>query len=896
MPALPLLLALAACLCCPVQADYEDQMLQFQSQKLPAKLSHAKQLVSVAETSLPAQKTSQLNNTPPKKKVIIVKVKKEPRKEVKKEPRKEVKKEPRKEVYRERRGKKRPGVFSPTAVYNIHQHFGGSVLRGVRVSGPHSPPHTHTEKRHSLEVDAEVILQSEAPGFKTDLDSQSANLESRLDASEDTPDYDNGRRNSQSDGEDNKEDEGRRPDSDDATYDLDDLDSFDLGSFIHVPVANRSIKAHVIKQQYHRFRAQLPSGDSSPVEDDEGVDDEDDRDFAKSLFGATNFFGLEAGKQQRSAGEVSGGPQSGKLSQAIAAFFKEAGEPGVPLDIARASSDQSPEQAEPNSIGLLHQRLLSSGGQFDPSILVDFSSLSPSGHRRGGVQRGSASGVLTPGGSLRGPFSGRIQQRKSLGSHLLASQLSPAPNGDITSAILKNIQDLSSKPDAKNADDIVSEDILPLNIVNINNLLEGTKSVSKGPSDTSSPLSIKTESTIGEQLRNALISENMTQSQGNAHVLQTNTVPHQDFPTAVFVKEISQKILPNPDFLLTQNTSAKPPVRKLEQTTRREESPTEGSNTFTELTSTKNEKNVAEQAINIKNRRNNEIELNAELKPTIPKDVSTTKPEAEVVEGIPQKLKMTNSKLGLNAIRKKLAKKKKPLKTSKSLALSSSPNMLGLDTQDLSGASRGGPNQLFSDIEELLGGGPEGLMASQGARPTNTVPAGTSNAIEANNESSPFGPFSDGNDPSAGVPPPGLPPVLRASLYNYLVPRLMSLAPLTETIPGVPGLDYPIMAVVPYTNFYCSNMPWAGFYADTEARCQSWHWCDLDGRQSTFLCPNGTIFNQAFMVCDWWYNSDCQAAPYLYPLNERVYPQLLLPPPTQQHRTLTAKVLDTLFV
>ncbi|KAF2354124.1 Chitin binding domain [Trinorchestia longiramus] len=249
------------------------------------------------------------------------------------------------------------------------------------------------------------------------------------------------------------------------------------------------------------------------------------------------------------------------------------------------------------------------------------------------------------------------------------------------------------------------------------------------------------------------------------------------------------------------------------------------------------------------------------------------------------------------------------------------------------------------------------------------------NRVKGSNE---FGPFSDGNDPSAGVSPPALPPVLKASLYNYLVPRLMYLAPLTETIPGVPGLDYPIMSTVPYTNFYCTNMPWPGFYADTEARCQAWHMCDLDGRQASFLCPNGTIFNQAFMVspcpcvpslvqrahhsthctvlpttahthttvlpttahthyyaahhsthtllccppqhtllcctqphiytlllthpphlqavCDWWYNSDCQAAPYLYPLNERLFQQPELPPPTQHHRTLTAQVLDTLFL
>ncbi|XP_069156139.1 mucin-19 [Procambarus clarkii] len=160
-----------------------------------------------------------------------------------------------------------------------------------------------------------------------------------------------------------------------------------------------------------------------------------------------------------------------------------------------------------------------------------------------------------------------------------------------------------------------------------------------------------------------------------------------------------------------------------------------------------------------------------------------------------------------------------------------------------------------------------------------------------------FGPFSTGDDPSAGVDPSTivLPPMLRQTLYSYLLPRLASLTALVETVPGVPGLDYPIISTVPYTNFYCSDMPWPGFYADTEARCQVWHYCDLDGRQASFLCPNGTMFNQAFFVCDWWYNLDCQSAPYLYSLNERVF-SLPEVDETAPHRTLTKEILDTIFL
>ena len=74
-----------------------------------------------------------------------------------------------------------------------------------------------------------------------------------------------------------------------------------------------------------------------------------------------------------------------------------------------------------------------------------------------------------------------------------------------------------------------------------------------------------------------------------------------------------------------------------------------------------------------------------------------------------------------------------------------------------------------------------------------------------------------------------------------------------------------------------------------------WHLCDLDGRQASFLCPNGTIFNQAFLVCDWWYNSDCLAAPYLYPINERLF-SLPEVPETLPHRSLTPEILDTIFI
>nr|XP_027211169.1 aspartate and glycine-rich protein-like [Penaeus vannamei] len=85
---------------------------------------------------------------------------------------------------------------------------------------------------------------------------------------------------------------------------------------------------------------------------------------------------------------------------------------------------------------------------------------------------------------------------------------------------------------------------------------------------------------------------------------------------------------------------------------------------------------------------------------------------------------------------------------------------------------------------------------------------------------------------------------------------------------GVPGVDYPILAFVPATGFSC-NGQLPGYYADTapEAGCQVFHICQAGGRIDSFLCPNGTVFNQQYFVCDWWYNFDCSTAEQFYGLN-----------------------------
>merc|ERR1719187_517358 len=95
---------------------------------------------------------------------------------------------------------------------------------------------------------------------------------------------------------------------------------------------------------------------------------------------------------------------------------------------------------------------------------------------------------------------------------------------------------------------------------------------------------------------------------------------------------------------------------------------------------------------------------------------------------------------------------------------------------------------------------------------------------------------------------------------------------LEETIPGVPGEDYPIYAEVPETSFSCDGQVDGGYYADTEGECQPFHICSSDGNggltKYSFLCPNGTLFNQQYFVCEWWFNVDCSLTEQFYSLND----------------------------
>ncbi|KAF5300102.1 hypothetical protein FQA39_LY11294 [Lamprigera yunnana] len=91
-----------------------------------------------------------------------------------------------------------------------------------------------------------------------------------------------------------------------------------------------------------------------------------------------------------------------------------------------------------------------------------------------------------------------------------------------------------------------------------------------------------------------------------------------------------------------------------------------------------------------------------------------------------------------------------------------------------------------------------------------------------------------------------------------------------SAIPGQPDVDYPILSDVPQTSFKCEEQQYPGYYADVETRCQVFHIC-ANKEMYDFLCPNGTVFHQHYLVCVWWNQFDCNSAPSLYGINAHIY-------------------------
>jgi hypothetical protein len=59
-----------------------------------------------------------------------------------------------------------------------------------------------------------------------------------------------------------------------------------------------------------------------------------------------------------------------------------------------------------------------------------------------------------------------------------------------------------------------------------------------------------------------------------------------------------------------------------------------------------------------------------------------------------------------------------------------------------------------------------------------------------------------------------------------------------------------------------------GYYADVDSGCQVFHICSRNSLKlkNSFLCPNGSIFSQELLTCDWWNNVDCSVSEKYYNL------------------------------
>ncbi|XP_043211432.1 DNA-directed RNA polymerase II subunit RPB1-like isoform X1 [Amphibalanus amphitrite] len=130
----------------------------------------------------------------------------------------------------------------------------------------------------------------------------------------------------------------------------------------------------------------------------------------------------------------------------------------------------------------------------------------------------------------------------------------------------------------------------------------------------------------------------------------------------------------------------------------------------------------------------------------------------------------------------------------------------------------------------------------------------------------PSDPFGAGNNPGGAVVKP-------SAEEDHHHGSSDPLQWLRDAVPGEPGVDYPIYATIPPTGFTCDGRI-AGYYADVEAGCQPFHVCSPvpggEAMKLSFLCPNGTIFNQEGFACQWWNEVDCDSAEQFYSKNEEI--------------------------
>ncbi|XP_055348535.1 U-scoloptoxin(01)-Er1a-like [Paramacrobiotus metropolitanus] len=108
-------------------------------------------------------------------------------------------------------------------------------------------------------------------------------------------------------------------------------------------------------------------------------------------------------------------------------------------------------------------------------------------------------------------------------------------------------------------------------------------------------------------------------------------------------------------------------------------------------------------------------------------------------------------------------------------------------------------------------------------------------------------------------------------VWDLLKPAL-NAAEVQAILANRDANQYPVYNAIPQTGFSCASKKQPGFYADTEAQCQVFHRCDINGNQTSYLCVNSTVFNQVTLICDYFFNVDCQKfASYENFANSRLY-------------------------
>jgi len=128
----------------------------------------------------------------------------------------------------------------------------------------------------------------------------------------------------------------------------------------------------------------------------------------------------------------------------------------------------------------------------------------------------------------------------------------------------------------------------------------------------------------------------------------------------------------------------------------------------------------------------------------------------------------------------------------------------------------------------------------------------------------PYSPPKPAYSPDPYVPEPYAPP--KPAYQKPVGPVLLEKRPYE--VKSVQPL--PVTVAESYTGFDCRSVPYPDrHYADPEAGCEIYHFCHADGKQDTFHCGYGTIFNEYLGTCDYKNNVHCGAP---YPAEPAPYP------------------------